>query len=228
MRNLMRVAMTALCLGALAGGSMRAQAQDPAAMAKQYAESAKLNAEMMTQYSWKMRVELTLDKETKPAQIYQLRYDADGKLQKTQVTATEEVKKKRGIRGKIQKGKIEDFKEWTEQVVELLKDYMAPSPGTMMDFYSKAAMSSAEGGTVQMSATGFLTKEDKATFWIDKETGTPVRYQFVTTLDGDSIEGNVEFQRVTDGPQYPARVTVSVPAREVTAKIEQFDFVKQL
>lgn len=223
-----RAIVGASCLALLFGCLAQAQPPDPAAMAKQYAENARQNATVMKQYSWKMRVEMTVDGKTKPAQIYQMRYDVDGVLQKTPLTAPEPVKKKRGlIRGAIQKEKIEDFKEWAEQLAETVKSYMTPSPGTMMDFYSKATMSPAPDGTAQMSAGGFLQKGDKATFWVNKETSAPVRYQFSTTLDGDPVDGNVEFHRVTDGPQYAARVTVSVPARKVTAKIENFDYLKQ-
>lgn len=216
------------CCALLAGSIARAQPPDPADMAKRYAESARQNAALMRQYSWKMRVEMTVDGKVRPAQIYQMRYDMDGKLQKTPLAAPEQVKKKRGIiRGAIQKEKIEDFKEWAEQLTEVVGEYMAPSPGTMMDFYSKARMSPGPDGTAQMAAGDFLQKGDKATFWVHKETNAPVRYNFVMTLDGDGVEGNVEFGQVTDGPRYAGRVSVLVPARKVTAKIENYDFMKQ-
>jgi len=216
------------CLALVGGGIAQAQPPDPAAMAKQYAENARENATLMKQYSWKMRVEMTVDGKSRPAQIYQMRYDMDGKLQKTALTAPEQVKKKRGIiRGAIQKSKIEDFKEWSAELAEVVKEYMAPSPGTMMDFYGKAVMSPGPEGTAQMSAGDFIQKGDKATFWVNRETNAPVRYQFFTTCDGDPVEGNVELSRVTDGPRYAGRVAVSVPARKVTARIENFDFTKQ-
>ncbi len=216
------------CCALLAGRTAGAQPPDPTAVAKQYAESARQNATLMRQYSWKMRVEMTVDGKTHPAQIYQMRYDMDGKLQRTALTAPEEVKKKRGlIRGAIQKNKIEDFKEWSEQLQDLIKDYMAPSPGAVLDFYSKARMSPGSDTTAQVAAGDFLQKGDRATFWVHKQSSAPVRYSFVTALDEESVEGNVEFAQVTGGPRYPGRVTVSVPGRKVTAKVENFDFVKQ-
>jgi hypothetical protein len=215
------------CAAVLPGTVAWAQPPDAAEMARRYGESARQNATLMQQYSWKMRSELTIKGEAKPAQIYQLRYDLDGKLQKTQVTAAQEPKKKRGIRGANQKGKIEDFQAWAAELADLVKGYMAPSPGTMMDFYGKATMSPSPDGTAQMSAGSFLQPGDKATFWVDKQTSAPVRFQFNTSLQGDPVEGIVEFGRVPNGPQYAARISVSVPAKKVTAKIENFDFVKQ-
>ena len=54
---------------------------DPAAMASGYAQEAQQNAALMRQYSWKMRVEVTVKDETKPPKIYQMRFDVDGKPQ---------------------------------------------------------------------------------------------------------------------------------------------------
>lgn len=227
MTQIIRAIAGFACLGLLSGGAARAQPPDPATMATQYADAARENATLMKQYSWKMRVEMTVDGDTKPAQIYQMRYDRDGNLQKTPLTAPEQVKRKRGIRGAIQKDKIEDFREWSAKLAELIQRYMAPSPGTMMDFYGKAVMSPGPNGTGQMSAGGFLQKDDRVTFWVNRETNDPLRFQFITALEGDRVEGNVEFDRVTGGPQYAARVAVSVPERKIAAKVETFDYLKQ-
>ena len=66
-----------------------AQQPDPAAMASAYAQEAQQNAALMRQYSWKMRVEVTVKDETKPPKMYQMRFDADGKPQKTLLSAEE-------------------------------------------------------------------------------------------------------------------------------------------
>jgi len=56
---------------------------------------------------------------------------------------------------------------------------------------------------------------------------TARRFAFTTALNGDPVAGKVEFGSVAGGPQYAARVTVSVPAKEVSATIETFDYMKQ-
>jgi len=205
----------------------KAQKPDPAAMAGQYAANAKQNATIMQQYAWEMRVEVSLKDETKPAQLYQLRYDLDGKLQKTLLTAPQEEGSGRGIRGRIKKGKIEDFKEWANKLAELVKEYMTPSPGTMMDFYAKAHFTEAADGSVQITADDFIQPGDKATYWIDPATKIPHRYVFETTLDEDAVSGQVDFGQVPDGPQYAARIMVEVPSKQVSAKIENYNYQRQ-
>ena len=66
-------------LVAAAVASALAQPPDPAQMAMQYAENSKKNAMALTQYSWKMRTEVTVEGEPKSLQLYQMRFDLDGR-----------------------------------------------------------------------------------------------------------------------------------------------------
>lgn len=205
------------------------QAPDPAALAGQYATNAKKNAALMQKYTWKMRVELTVKGETKPAQLYQFRYDPSGKPQKTLLSAPPPQEPAgRGIRGRIKERRIEDFKAWADNLADLVKDYMAPTPVVMEGFYARAAYSRASDGTVQVSASPFLHPGDKATFWIDPETRVPRRFAFQALLGEDAVSGNVEFARVPgEGPQYAARVTIEAPSKKLTATVENFAFQLQ-
>jgi len=227
MRPLTEATVLSVACAVLAGGVLWVQAADPAELAKKYAESARENATLMRQYSWKMRVGITLKGDPKPPELFQMRYDLDGNLQKTLLTAPADPRKKHGIRGMVQKHKTEEFKDWAADLAELVKGYMSPTPGNMMDFYAKASMGEADGGTAKMEASDFLQKGDIATYWIDKQTRAVVRYTFVTALDGDTVEGSVEYGRVPEGPQYAARVTVSVAAKNLDAKLETCDYQRQ-
>jgi len=204
-----------------------AQTTNPGAMADQYAASARKNAELTRHYTWQMRIALTVKGDPKPASLYQMRFDAEGKLQKTLLSAPPEQKKAHGLRGRIKENKIEDFKEWADTLGDLVKDYLAPTPGTMMDFYAKAAYSQSPDGTVQVSAGGFIQPKDRVTFWLDPATKSTRRFTFQTLLDEDAVNGQVDFGQVADGPQYAARVTVNVPEKEVSATIENLNYQRQ-
>ena len=67
--------------------ALSAQSPDLAAKIQKFGEGAKANAAALKAYSWKQRVQVTLKGEAKPAKLYQMRYDVDGKLQKTALTA---------------------------------------------------------------------------------------------------------------------------------------------
>jgi hypothetical protein len=62
---------------------------------------------------------------------------------------------------------------------------------------------------------------------ITPDTQKLTRVMFNTALEGDPLDGQVEFATIPGGPNYAARTTVNVPAKQLTAKIENFQYVKQ-
>jgi hypothetical protein len=63
---------------------------------------------------------------------------------------------------------------------------------------------------------------------VDPKTQALNRVLFHATLDGDPIDGTVEFTNVPGGgPSYAARTTVTAPAKKLTAKIENSSYVRQ-
>ena len=112
----------------------------------------------------------------------------NGQLQKTLLSAPPaETGRKHGIKHRIKEKKIDEFKDWAAQLTDLVKRYMAPTPGTMMDFYSSATFSPVPSGNVRATDTGFIQPGDTATYWIDPATKQPVNYAFVTSLQGDPV-----------------------------------------
>jgi len=216
-----------LLLSSLLVLGIGAQQPDPAAMASAYGQDAQQNAALMRQYGWKMRIEVTVKDEIKPPKIYQMRFDADGKPQKTLLTAEEKQKKKRGVRGRVMKKKMKAMKEWAGELADVVKTYTTPSPGTMLDFFAKAKMTPEADGTIKIEGTGFVQPGDTATFWIDQQTKGARRFTFTTILDGDPMTGDVQYARVPGGPSYAAQTVIDVPAKKIRAKVETFDYVKQ-
>ena len=53
------------------------------------------------------------------------------------------------------------------------------------------------------------------------------RLGFVTNLEGDDVQVTVEYSQMPEGPTYAARSILKIPAKELEAKIENFDFLKQ-
>ena len=77
---------------------------------------------------------------------------------------------------------------------------------------------------MQIFATDVIAPGDKMAYEIDPSTQAIKRFMFNTALEGDPVAGEVEFARVTSGPSYAARTTVGVPAKQVTATIENFGY----
>ena len=82
---------------------------------------------------------------------------------------------------------------------------------------------SAPGGFVQLYAEDVIAPGDKLVYQIHPKTQALHRILFHATLEGDPVDGTVEMANVPGGgPSYAARTTVSVPAKKITAKLENF------
>jgi hypothetical protein len=103
-------------------------------------------------YSWQMRVAVTVKGDAKPPKLYAMRFDMDGKIEKTELTAEAPPEgRERGLKGRV--------------------------------------------------------KEKK--------------------LDGDPVDGQVQFASLSGGPNYAAKTTLNVPAKQVSALIENFNYSQQ-
>lgn len=212
----------------LLGVALCAQSSDMKAMAQQFGHSAKANAAALRMYSWQMRVEVTLKGDTKPAKLFAMRIDADGKVQKTALTTDAPAASGRGLKGKVVEKKKAEFKEWAGDLADVCKDYLVPSPALLQAFFAKVLTTPAPGGFVQLYAEGVLSPGDKLVYEIDPKTQALNRVLFHSMLDGDPIDGAVQFANVPGGgPSYAATTMVNAPAKKLTAKIENSQYVRQ-
>jgi len=226
------VVATALVFG---GAGLLAQ-EDPAKMAVDYSHSLKQNMGLMKQYSWKSRVEIEIEGEQKATQIAHIRFNADGELERTLISSDSDVKKKRGIRGRVQKSKQEDTKNLVQDVAKLLMHYELPSTGAMVDFFERAGVdpAAAEGGPIRVSGKKMLKPGDEVTMWIDAETQRPTKLVVHTWVpkekdseDHIRVDSTTEYGTLGNGATYPKKTAVEIPLLEMRLEIEQFDHIKQ-
>jgi hypothetical protein len=231
MKNLILIAYVAaltLVLPAANLTTLNAQSADMAAKAQQFGASAKANAQALRMYTWQMRVQITLKGDPKPAKLYQMNFDADGKVQKTLLTPSAPPEQERGLKGRIKEKKIAEMKEWAGDLADLCKGYLAPSPALLQTFFSKVMTVQAPGGFVQMYAEGVIIPGDKLVYEVDPKTQALNRVLFNTILEGDPVDGTVQITTVPGGgPSHAAQVTVNVPKKKITATIENFNYVRQ-
>lgn len=218
-----RVAGVMACLVAAGAGSLAAQAPNPGQMADAYASGAKANAALMQKYTWKMRVQLTYKGDQKPASLYQMNY-VNGQLQKTEISAPEEQSgRKHGIKHRAIEKKEGEIKVDVDSLIDMAKKYMAPTPGQMFDFYSKATITPGAGG-VTASGSNFVRPGDKVSYVIDPATKSPTSFNFATTVSGNPVTGTATYGQVPSGPKYASTITLNDPADNLSVAVTNFDY----
>jgi hypothetical protein len=209
-------------------GLASAQSTEMKAMAQQFGQSAKANAQALRMYTWNMTVTVTLKGDAKPAKLFAMRFGPDGKIEKTALTPPAPPDKTSGLRGRIKKKKIAELKEYAGDLVDLCKDYLVPSPALLQSFFANVLTQQAPGGFVQLYADGVISPGDRLTYEIDPKTQALHRVLFHATLEDDPIDGTVQFANVPGGgPSYASVTIVNAPGKKLTAKIENHHYVRQ-
>ena len=90
---------------------------------EKFAEAQQQNKEALKQYTWKSRTELEMKGESKNVTLEQVRYDLDGKLQKTPLTGGAEQQAEEsggGLKGKIVEKKKAEFAQMMKELGQLV------------------------------------------------------------------------------------------------------------
>ena len=220
------VALVALC-------SAMVLAQDQ--VQPSFAESQKANAQTLRQYSWKSRTEIKLKGESKNVKLEQVRYDANGKLQKTPIgappAAAPPTQGGRGgrLKAKVIENKKEEFGELMQGLGQLVASYGQLPPDKLQAFKSTATTGpgeSALAGTAQIHGLNVLEQGDSMTIWIDPASQMMRRVEIKTIYDKKPATLVADYQSVPNGPTYMARAVLTYPEKNVELTVDNSDYVR--
>jgi hypothetical protein len=202
-----------------------------------FAESQKANAQALRQYTWKSRTEIKLKGESKNVKVEQVRYGADGKLQKTPLgappaAAAPPPQGGRGgrsgrVKAKVVENKKEEFGELLQGLAQLVASYGQLPPDKLQAFKATATTGRGEGalqGTAQIHGVNVLEQGDSVTIWIDPASQMMRRVEIKTSYDKKPVTLVADYQSVANGPTYMARAVVTYPEKNVELTVDNSDY----
>jgi hypothetical protein len=228
MRN---VVLTVAILLLVAGYCM-GQSVDPA----KFAAAQKDNALKLRKYTWKQRLELQLKGETKKILLNQVRYDVEGKQQKTPLNAGEQQQPaaqppagRRGgrVKAKIIENKKEEFKEMMEGLAALVTSYAHIPPDKLKAALSQAKVTPGEGemqGAAGVQVASVVQSGDSLTFWVDTATLLFRRIEIRSSYEGKPVTVTANYSTLPGGPSYMAKAVLQYPAKELLLRIDDYDY----
>ncbi|MBK9168442.1 MAG: hypothetical protein IPM24_13365 [Bryobacterales bacterium] len=185
------------------------------------------NAAELRQYTFKQRTEVSMNGEVKSVRLDQVRFDLDGKMERTPLTPVA-AEAPRGLRGKMAAKKREEAADFVERLMSLARRYLAPGRGDLEKLSSKAEIWKGRGATgnqqVRIQATDFVKSGDSFVWTLDAVAKLPVRMEARTELDGDPVTITAEYRTLPGGPNYVARAIVKSARKELEVKVESFDY----
>lgn len=211
--------MSIMCAGAALGQQLT----------KQLAAAQLENTAKLHEYSWKSRTEIRKSGETRSVQLNQVRFDLDGGLQKTMLSATQPDIPTSGLRGMIAKKKKEAFLKTLDALGALAKSYGDLPPERMQRFISGAIITTektAQQPLLRIQSKDVLQPGDSMTVWFDAATRKQRKIEIQTTFDGKPVRIVSEFKDLPNGPTYMARSLIDYPGEELAITTENFEYMR--
>jgi len=208
----------------LAGVAVLAQ---PEVDLQQVAAGMKSNQEALRDYAWQSRVNVEVDGEEKKVDLYQVRYDMSGELEKTRIGGEADAKKVHGpIRKKKTKKAKKNAQEFAEELGDQIEAYLSP------ESVAKAlstAFARVDGGELKLHSQDVVQKGDSVDFSLVETTKQPMTLTIETTADDSPVKFEITFQRLDDGTNYAAQSIVDTEFGGKKLKIvtENFSHTKQ-
>lgn len=222
-----------LAMAAVLALSQPAGAQAPALQEKLAAAkaSAAQNQLALRSYTWVEKTDLSLKGEVKNTKLNSCRYGPDGKVQKTPIgDPPPPAAKKPGLRGRVIEKKKEEMKEELQAATALVHQYVPPDPGLMQVVMGagKASLVQEGPGAVALKFSDYLKAGDALTLTFDAALKALRQMSVATYMDDPSnpVALDVTLQSLPDGTNYPASVSMRIPASQIEVRVTNTNYQK--
>lgn len=207
-----------------------------AAQASAFADAQRANQAALRHYTWKSRTELSVAGESKGVRLEQVRYDLDGRLQKTTIGGGSDQSEPRAglpgpggaIRKRVVARKREEFQELLDQLAALAERYAHLPPARAQAFAAAASITQGQGvetGSVKVAGHDLLLPGDRMVLWVDPATFMTRRVEIATLHDGHPVSVVSDFRSLDNGLTYQARSILRYPEKRVEIAVESFEYV---
>ena len=210
-------------------GALAVSAQAPAQLKELFARSQQQNAQALKQYAWKSRNEVRKNGESKSTQIFLMRYDAGGNLQKSQIGGSAPPSMPKGpLMGHIAQKKKEEFIELVNGLRQQVEAYSHLPPEKMQAFLASAVITPQLNQVlIQIQGQHILQRGDSMSIWLDAKTRKQRRVEINTFLERNPVKAVIEFGDLPAGPTYMARTIVEYPKEALQLISENFDYKRE-
>jgi len=193
-------------------------------------QSLATGSTLIKQYEWVETTVMIMKGEEKSNTQNRCYYGADGKVQKTALSApAEPAKKQRGLKGKIIANKTEDISEYMKNAVGLVKSYVPPDPAKIQAAKDaqKVAITPA-GSVVKIDIRDYEKPGDVLGLELDMAKNTLLGLSVASWLKDakDTVGLKVAFATLPDGAFYASQITLSAPTQKIEIKITNSGYKK--
>jgi len=199
-------------------------------------QSLASSAAALKSYEWMQTVALSLKGEEKSRKDYKCSYGADGKVQKTPVAnaATEEQKKKKGLRGKAVANKMEEIQATLKAATELMDQYSPLDPAKIQAAKAAGNLSVSVPGAdnrVRVTIKNYLKQGDVVEVEVDGAKNTLQGVTITSAMDQGDVKGpvtaKVTYAALADGTMYTIKQVLDMKAQSLKVDVDNSAYTKK-
>ena len=232
-----RLASLVLVLLAFSVGEPASPQSKPDEKLAAIKQSIAQNQAALRNYTWTETTEISLKGEVKKIAQKQVRYGADGTLQKTPIPGTESSQQGSGrggrggrIREEIVAKKTEDLKDYMERAAALVHEYVPPDPKKLEAAAGVKGMAvQSAAGLATMTINDYLKPGDSLALGFDSAAKQLRSYKVQSYVDKpneDALTLDVTFASLPDGTSYPQQTVLDASAKNGRVKITNSGYTK--
>lgn len=185
------------------------------------------NTEKLKAYLWKRKSDVSIDGVHKLTAITEFSFDEKGELQAKMIDAESDVKKKPGLRGKIQENAAEDKVDYVEKSLELALAYTFMTKGQLLDFFEKATVIEKDG-ILEATGENVNVPGDKLTILVDKKTNLYIKKTFSSLLSKDPVNGEINYEKFSSGVNHGSTTVLNMPAQKMKIDAKNQDYSQRV
>jgi hypothetical protein len=190
----------------------------PENLAKKFFEVKKTSSELIRQFTWNTRTDVTRKDKVVDILIEENRYEPDGKLVHKVVNDQE---------AKLPSSFLVHRIAFMNDLRLFLQEYALEDLNKAINFFSKAKIIFVESqGDIIVSSENIITKGDKMTWWMDKSNYSTTKASISTIFQGSQVEFTATYKFSSPGIHYMTFAEIIVPSKTIMVQIHSYDYVK--
>ncbi len=195
--------------------------------AVQITEARQANAALMHQYTWNCRTEIIDKGQVKDTRIELVNYTPFGQLQRSLINDQSAPLPFGFLRRAIAEHERKTMEEYLTGLRGLIEQYTLPTTGKILDFMTSAKTVGPNAqGLLQMTGNNVVQPGDSLTIWVNAYTRHVARIQVNTTFQGGPVQLDATFSTLPSGLNYMAYGEATVPAKQLSVQVQNFNYTR--
>jgi hypothetical protein len=223
------IVLTAVLISLVCSSAALAQSalSADANKAVQITEARQANAALMHQYTWNSRTEIFDQGQVKDTRIELVNYTPFGQLQRSLINDQSAPLPRGFLRRAIAENERQKMEQYLTGLRGLIEQYTLPTTGKILDFMMSAKpMGPDAQGLLQMTGNNVVMPGDSLTLWVNAYTRHLTRVQVNTTFQGNPVQLDATFNTLPSGLNYMAFAEATVPAKQLSLQVQNFNYTR--